>query len=84
MWKFVILSLKTFHIFVDESVPSSLVGASEDKASKEGRTLIDFRYVCVGHSVYLDDDKDSSYDGKKHGAESPLCTGIKVRLSFIM
>lgn len=58
-------------------VPSYLVGESEVEASKEGRSLTDFRYACVGYSVYLE-SKDASNDGQKPRPELPICSGIEL------
>ncbi|KAJ0078472.1 hypothetical protein Patl1_23577 [Pistacia atlantica] len=40
---------------------SCMLGETKLEASKEGRTLKDFKYGCVGYSVYLG-NKDSSTD----------------------
>ncbi|MBA0614239.1 hypothetical protein Godav_014560 [Gossypium davidsonii] len=49
-------------------------------ASKEGRTLTDFKYACVGYSVYLD-NKDSSADNQSDKpVELPFCVGLEVLL----
>uniref|UniRef100_A0A5B6ZY56 DUF8204 domain-containing protein n=1 Tax=Davidia involucrata TaxID=16924 RepID=A0A5B6ZY56_DAVIN len=58
-------------------VPRYAVGKSEMKASKEGRSLTDFKYACVGYSVYSD-GKDPSTDIRETQTELPLCVGIKV------
>ncbi|KAI3841540.1 hypothetical protein MKW92_008946 [Papaver armeniacum] len=70
-------------------VPSHIVGESEVEASKEGRRLTDFKYVCVGYSVHMDNkDKDPSTNpdagarnpsnpqGKR--SELPFCIGIEL------
>ena len=59
------------------SVPSYIVGETELEASKEGRSLTDFKYACVGYSVYLDDN-DSSADSKDKTAKLPFCAGLEV------
>ncbi|XP_062177478.1 uncharacterized protein LOC133882347 isoform X2 [Alnus glutinosa] len=59
-------------------VPNYVVGETEHEASKEGRNLTDFRYGCVGYSVYL--DKDSSSDQQNKQAELPFCVGLEILL----
>lgn len=58
-------------------VPSYIIGESELEASKEGRTLTDFKYACVGYSVYLD-NRDSSTRQSDKNAELPFCVGLEV------
>ncbi|KAL9414776.1 hypothetical protein AB3S75_043110 [Citrus x aurantiifolia] len=61
-------------------VPGYIVGETELEASKEGRTLKDFKYGCVGYSVFLD-NKDSSTDKRdSKEAELPFCVGLEVLL----
>ncbi|XP_002267001.1 uncharacterized protein LOC100243531 [Vitis vinifera] len=60
-------------------VPSYIVGESELEASKEGRSLTDFRYACAGYSVYLD-NKNPSADQEEKQAELPFCVGLEVLL----
>ncbi|KAJ4716611.1 Altered inheritance of mitochondria 23, mitochondrial [Melia azedarach] len=63
-----------------QQVPRYIVGETELEASKEGRTLKDFKYGCVGYSVFLD-NKDSSTDMRDHKeAELPFCVGLEVLL----
>uniref|UniRef100_A0A5B6ZZK5 DUF8204 domain-containing protein n=1 Tax=Davidia involucrata TaxID=16924 RepID=A0A5B6ZZK5_DAVIN len=57
-------------------VPRYIVGESEVEASKEGRSLTDFKYACVGYSVYPD-GKDPSTD-RETQTELPVCVGIEV------
>ncbi|PWA68255.1 coiled-coil domain-containing protein 90-like protein [Artemisia annua] len=47
------------------------------EASKEGRSLADFRYGCVGYSVYSD-MKNNSGDAQESEKELPVCVGIEV------
>ncbi|PSS21368.1 Myocyte-specific enhancer factor 2C like [Actinidia chinensis var. chinensis] len=54
-----------------------LVGESEVEASKVGRSLADFKYGCVGYSVYSD-GKDPSANGKEKQAELPVCVGLEI------
>lgn len=58
-------------------VPQYIVGESEMEASKEGRSLRDFRYACVGYSVYLD-HKARSTDEQEVQTELPVCVGLEV------
>ncbi|OIW05666.1 hypothetical protein TanjilG_23452 [Lupinus angustifolius] len=60
-------------------VPPYVVGETELKASKEGRTLTNFKYACIGYSLYLD-NKDSSADMKEKTAKLPYCVGLEVVL----
>ncbi|KAJ9147003.1 hypothetical protein P3X46_029212 [Hevea brasiliensis] len=61
-----------------QQVPNYIVGQSEDKASKEGRTLTDFYYGCIGYSVYV--SKDHSTDKQKQAAKTqlPVCVGLEL------
>ncbi|KAL3527175.1 hypothetical protein ACH5RR_011831 [Cinchona calisaya] len=56
-------------------VPRYIVGQAEMEASKEGRSLRDFRYTCVGYSLYSD-RKDRPDDGKE--LQLPVCVGLEV------
>ncbi|XWS54986.1 hypothetical protein CRYUN_Cryun10bG0136400 [Craigia yunnanensis] len=56
-----------------------IIGESDMEASKEGRTLTDFKYACVGYSVYLDSKDSSTHQSDKH-AELPFCLGLEVLL----
>ncbi|KAL8267659.1 hypothetical protein R6Q59_001457 [Mikania micrantha] len=47
------------------------------EASKEGRSLADFRYGCVGYSVYSD-IKNHSANVQETQKELPVCVGIEV------
>ncbi|KAI7756798.1 hypothetical protein M8C21_014469, partial [Ambrosia artemisiifolia] len=58
-------------------VPRYYVGESEMEASKEGRSLADFRYGCVGYSVYPD-MKNHNGDVEETKKELPVCVGIEV------
>ncbi|KAH0771033.1 hypothetical protein KY290_015014 [Solanum tuberosum] len=57
-------------------VPRYIVGESEKEASKEGRSLTDFRYACVGYSVYLD-QKSRSTEAQEAQTELPVCVGLE-------
>ncbi|KAG6571077.1 uncharacterized protein LOC111448192 [Cucurbita moschata] len=62
-----------------EQVPNYIVGETELEASKEGRSLADFKYACVGYSVHLE-KKDSPNDVQNKQAELPFCVGLEVLL----
>ncbi|XP_028765676.1 uncharacterized protein LOC114723639 isoform X2 [Neltuma alba] len=62
-----------------QQVPSSVVGETELEATKKGRNLTDFKYACVGHSVYID-NKSSSADPQDKTAILPFCLGLEVLL----
>ena len=63
-------------------MPSYIVGETELEASKEGRSLTDFKYACVGYSVNL--DKDSSSDQQNKQAELPFCVGLEVLYLYLL
>ena len=66
-------------IFFFWSVPNYIVSESEVEASKEGRSLTDFKYACVGYSIYMDQNKGAPLDGdQKPRAELPVCVGVEV------
>lgn len=58
-------------------VPDHMVGEIEMEAIQEGRNLSDFRYGCIGYSMYLDDKKSSEGKGDKH-PQLPICVGIEL------
>ncbi|XP_006657341.2 uncharacterized protein LOC102717169 [Oryza brachyantha] len=58
-------------------VPDRMVGEIEMEAIQEGRNLSDFKYACVGYSMYLDDKENSKGKGDKH-AQLPICVGIEL------
>ncbi|KAL8034065.1 hypothetical protein ABFX02_12G003000 [Erythranthe guttata] len=59
------------------NVPRHVVGKTEMEASKEGRSLTDFRYACVGYSIYVD-RKEHGSNGQETPTELPVCTGFEV------
>ncbi|KAI3461958.1 hypothetical protein Pfo_018621 [Paulownia fortunei] len=59
------------------NVPRYIVGQSEMEASKEGRSLTDFRYACVGYSLYVD-RKEPGSNGQETRTELPVCVGLEV------
>ncbi|KAF7841046.1 uncharacterized protein G2W53_003344 [Senna tora] len=48
-------------------------------ASKKDLSRTEFKYACVGYSVYLD-NKDSSADQLEKIAKLPICIGLEVLL----
>lgn len=62
-----------------QQVPSYIVGESELEASKEGRSLTDFKYACVGYSVYLD-KRNQAPNLQEKQVELPFCVGIELLL----
>ncbi|XP_074295573.1 uncharacterized protein LOC141623363 [Silene latifolia] len=61
-----------------QQVPNYIVSESEVEASKEGRSLTDFRYACVGYSVYLDNKGAQTTGNQKPRAELPVCVGLEL------
>lgn len=62
-----------------QQVPSYIVSESEVEASKEGRSLTDFKYACVGYSIYLNKNEDAPPNGEqKPRAELPVCVGVEL------
>ncbi|KAF3332277.1 hypothetical protein FCM35_KLT01854 [Carex littledalei] len=59
-------------------VPDYIVGESELEATKEGRNLSDFKYACVGYSLYLDKKENDTSDKSENQAELPFCVGLEV------
>ncbi|PKA50246.1 hypothetical protein AXF42_Ash017840 [Apostasia shenzhenica] len=58
-------------------VQSYIVGESEMEATNDGRNLLDFKYACVGYSVFLD-NKDNQSDKEENQAELPFCAGLEL------
>ncbi|CAL9183856.1 unnamed protein product, partial [Musa hybrid cultivar] len=58
-------------------VPNYIIGESEMEATKEGRSLSDFKYTCVGYSVFLDTKNDNA-EKPENQAELPFCAGIEL------
>ena len=58
-------------------VPNYTIKESEIEATKEGHSLSDFKYACVGYSVFLS-NKDSSMEKGEKQAELPFCAGLEV------
>ncbi|XP_042028563.1 uncharacterized protein LOC121775541 isoform X1 [Salvia splendens] len=59
------------------NAPRYIVGTSEMEASKEGMILRDFKYGCVGYSIYAD-QKNRASDPQQSEPELPVCMGIEV------
>ncbi|KAL5563115.1 hypothetical protein UlMin_032862 [Ulmus minor] len=66
---------KTLH-----HVPDYIVGETELEASKEGRSFTDFKYACIGYSVFLDKKDSSSSHPQDKQAELPFCVGLEILL----
>ncbi|GFP95464.1 hypothetical protein PHJA_001690700 [Phtheirospermum japonicum] len=62
----------------DSFLPQYIVGQSEAEASKEGRNLTEFRYACVGYSLYEDRKGQASSNGQRTQTELPFCIGLEV------
>lgn len=58
-------------------MPSYIVGESELEADKEGRSLSDFKYVCVGYSVFVN-GKDGTIQNQENATKLPFCAGLEV------
>ncbi|XP_062234117.1 uncharacterized protein LOC133931280 isoform X2 [Phragmites australis] len=62
-------------------VPERMVGEIELEAIQEGRNLSDFKYACVGYSIYLDDKENSMGKQEKQKqvqAQLPICVGVEL------
>ncbi|RWV85289.1 hypothetical protein GW17_00052930 [Ensete ventricosum] len=53
------------------------MGESEMKATQDGHDLSDFKYSCIGYSIFMDNN-DNSTDKQEHRAQLPFCAGIKL------
>lgn len=62
-------------------VPRYVAGESEAEASKEGRNLRDFKYACVGYSVYPD-RKGHPDNVQETQKDLPMCVGLEVSIFF--
>uniref|UniRef100_A0A0D9WU37 DUF8204 domain-containing protein n=1 Tax=Leersia perrieri TaxID=77586 RepID=A0A0D9WU37_9ORYZ len=54
-----------------------MVGEIEMEAIQEGRDFSNFKYACVGYSMYTD-DKESSKGKDNMQAQLPFCVGIEL------
>lgn len=43
------------------------------KATQDGHDLSDFKYACIGYSIFVDNN-----DKQEHRAQLPFCAGIEV------
>ena len=43
------------------------------KATQDGHDLSDFKYACIGCSIFVDNN-----DKQEHRAQLPFCAGIEV------
>ncbi|KAL1536615.1 hypothetical protein AAHA92_29240 [Salvia divinorum] len=59
------------------NAPRYIVGTSEMEASKEGMILRDFKYGCVGYSIYAN-QKNRASDPQQSEPELPVCMGVEV------
>ncbi|KAL6873606.1 hypothetical protein ACP4OV_013688 [Aristida adscensionis] len=60
-------------------VPERMVGEIELEAIQEGRDLKNFKYACVGYSIYLDDKENPMEKREKQGqARLPICVGVEL------
>lgn len=64
-------------LMFDLLAPRYIVGKSEMEASKEGKILRDFKYGCVGYSIYAD-QKNRTPDAQQSEPELPICMGLEV------
>ncbi|KAI4297679.1 hypothetical protein L6164_037560 [Bauhinia variegata] len=58
-----------------QQVPPYIVGETKPELSIKGRNIADFKYACVGYSVFLD-NKDSQADPADK--KMPFCVGFEV------
>lgn len=63
----------------EDQVHNYIAGKSEQDATKDGKSLLDFKYACVGYSIHRDNQAatGSGSESDKH-AELPLCMGIEM------
>ncbi|XP_042384344.1 uncharacterized protein LOC121976300 [Zingiber officinale] len=58
-------------------VPVHVIGESEVKSRKDGHDLSDFKYTCVGYSIFLERN-DETADKQENKAQLPFCAGIEL------
>lgn len=51
------------------------------EAANDGRNLLDFKYACLGYSVFMD-DKDNKIEKGDQPTELPFCAGLEVVFFF--
>ncbi|KAJ3692754.1 hypothetical protein LUZ60_011849 [Juncus effusus] len=64
-------------------VPGHMVGESESEAKRQGHNLSEFKYSCIGYSVFLENiknDNNLNNNGEKSEkqVELPFCVGIEI------
>ncbi|KAI5673213.1 hypothetical protein M9H77_13577 [Catharanthus roseus] len=59
-----------------QQVPDYVVN-SDAKVAKGNQTLTDFRYTCIGYSVHLENNIQSS-EPEKQLVKLPFCVGIEI------
>ncbi|KAJ1386308.1 hypothetical protein SESBI_40889 [Sesbania bispinosa] len=57
--------------------PSYIVGKAELEALKQGKNLANFKFACIGYSIYLD-NKSSSADSQKEVPKLPISSGLQM------
>lgn len=77
--RFILFSLTNKYELLSP-VPSYIIGESEMETTKDGHNLSDFKYACVGYSVFLD-KRDDPVGKPENQAELPFCAGIEVFLA---
>nr|XP_018674668.1 PREDICTED: uncharacterized protein LOC104000460 isoform X2 [Musa acuminata subsp. malaccensis] len=55
------------------TAPLFIMGESEMKATQDGHDLSDFKYACIGYSIFVDNN-----DEQEHRAQFPFCAGIEL------
>ncbi|XP_009420792.2 uncharacterized protein LOC104000460 isoform X2 [Musa acuminata AAA Group] len=55
------------------TAPLFIMGESEMKATQDGHDLSDFKYACIGYSIFVDNN-----DKQEHRAQLPFCAGIEL------
>ncbi|XP_061368393.1 uncharacterized protein LOC133311368 [Gastrolobium bilobum] len=63
-----------------QQFPSNTVGEAELEASKRGTTIENFKYVCLGYSIYLD-SKNSPADSQNKTPKLPFCVGLEMLMN---
>eukprot|EP00249_Psilotum_nudum_P004313 c17839_g1_i1 orf=322-966(-) len=59
----------------EERVRNHSASDAQHDPTKEGRDLLDFKYLCMGYSAHQD---AASSSGNRSKAELPLCTGVEL------
>lgn len=69
------------YLVVGCTVNSKLVKQTEAEARIKGNQLTDFKYFCVGYSMYFD-NKNRSKEQSEDQVDLPFCVGIEVPFLF--